>query len=688
MVPVKKPIIAAKAPKAAEPQKRRPRNTELNSSKKVGGFAAAVQKRYQSLNSSKSYDGYPYEEVSLEELAKQSRVSVPELNDIIKAFEDEKGCKVTKVLVSTERGGADGGDDWDGKSIIIQTDCGDFYWGTEDFVPVNSSTDQSVNCAEGEGASGLDSLVNLVKASNATDYDDKMEVLNQSGAYEEELMANAYDKAEDTLTDKYRDKGVGLVMLETSVRNGHGSVDAYTNGGEPGCDTISTYNFEDETEAVWDTIKSWNGDTAGLVDAIAQKVVSLVESNAAEGYALNSSEEPDSVNPSEKDAQPLNSKDMNCAEGLNCDASGISGAQDLLQKFVDDAASKYHTNLTLEWKPYSWKWSPEKTSIQYVIQEHTENSDGDYTMSKITAHPSEVQEFADSVKTFIRETVIPYLVDNAPEVDRIHGLFNDGISYLQLGDFDTNSPDVDKNDYEEEFDSSKNQSMNCAAGGTDVASIVQAALPNVDVPEGYRFSNPRAGQSEGEVVLDLQSVDEAGAPKLVDKIAVASDHGYWYCYHPMKDDGIQFGAQNGDLPSNQIETEADAVEWVTAALQNVVDTNLGGLDSSKNQSMNCSEGDSGTIYTDSGNEVAITDIKVVQNPETNALALFVPENGDDEIPEGFTVIGDVVATASGAPAIEENAETGDDSLNSSKKPPMNRAQRRAAKRGARRPKKR
>jgi hypothetical protein len=264
----------------------------------------------------------------------------------------------------------------------------------------------------------------------------------------------------------------------------------------------------------------------------------------------------------EGDVDSSKKQDMNCSEGLNCDASGISGAQDLLQKFVDDAASKYHTNLTLEWKPYSWKWSPEKTSIQYVIQEHTENSDGDYTMSEITAHPSEVQEFANSVKTFIRETVIPYLVDNAPEVDRIHGLFNDGSSYLQLGDFDTDSPDVDKNDYEEE------------------------------------------------------------------------------------------------------------------------------LDSSKNQSMNCSEGESGTIYTDSGNEVAITDIKVVQNPETNALALFVPENGDDEIPEGFTVIGDVIATASGAPAIEENAETGDDSLNSSKKPPMNRAQRRAAQRGARRPKKR
>ena len=272
---------------------------------------------------------------------------------------------------------------------------------------------------------------------------------------------------------------------------------------------------------------------------------------------------------------------MNCSEELNCDASGISGAQDLLQKFVEDAASKFHTNLTLEWKPYSWKWSPEKKEIQYVIQEHTENSDGDYTMSEITGHPSAVKEFVNSARTFIQETVIPYLVDNAPEVTRIDGLFNDGISYLNLGDFNTDAPDVDNSDYDEELDSSKNQSMNCSEDSDEV--------------------------------------------------------------NPSEKDGA---------------------------------------------SVNCSEGESGTIYTESGNEVAITDIKIVQNPQTNALALFVPENGDDEIPEGFTVIGDVIATAAGEPAIEENAETGDDSLNSSKKPPMNRAQRRAAQRGARRPKKR
>lgn len=161
MVGVNKPIRKT-GDSAQNAPKRRPRNTELNSSKKpLTGLAAAVQKRCQSLNSSKSYDGYSYEEVSLEQLANESGVSVPELTETIRALESEKGCKVTKILVSTEREKADLGDEWDGKSIIVQTDCGDFYWGTDEFVPVNSSKDQSVNCeAKSAKVSGTVTIYN------------------------------------------------------------------------------------------------------------------------------------------------------------------------------------------------------------------------------------------------------------------------------------------------------------------------------------------------------------------------------------------------------------------------------------------------------------------------------------------------------------------------------------------------
>lgn len=59
------------------------------------------------------------------------------------------------------------------------------------------------------------------------------------------------------------------------------------------------------------------------------------------------------------------------------------------------------------------------------------------------------------------------------------------------------------------------------------------------------------------------------------------------------------------------------------------------------------------ITTESGNEVSMQDIKIVQNPDTNELAIFIPEDEDETIPEGFSVIGMVVPdTLDSAPAIE------------------------------------
>lgn len=59
------------------------------------------------------------------------------------------------------------------------------------------------------------------------------------------------------------------------------------------------------------------------------------------------------------------------------------------------------------------------------------------------------------------------------------------------------------------------------------------------------------------------------------------------------------------------------------------------------------------ITTESGNEVSMQDIKIVQNPDTNELAIFIPEDEDETIPEGFSVIGMVVPdTLGSAPVIE------------------------------------
>lgn len=483
-------------------------------------------------------------------------------------------------------------------------------------------------------ASDLDRLVGAVKASGATDYDDKLGVLQSTYAYEEQLMADAYYKAEQKLSELY---GIPNIMLETSVRHGRGRVDAFTDGGAPGCATLSAYDFQDETNAMWDLIKSWSGDTAGLIDAAAQKIVDLVEVNAegsdyayapdgdldsACGDKLNSSEEPDSVNPSEKDAQSLNSE----------------GGRELTLDFIKQIASTLNPEMP-------------QADVDKMVTDEYEAEKYDHPDYP---EPDLLHQLLWDSYGIHEEDVI-----NAPSLDRDYLL-----SISERADIDYNS--------------SKNQSMNCSEIGE-----------RWKTPEEYQeaLDESRKAIEEGDNFHKFSvAVDKDGFGSIWAYVYTPSDKpGVCVSVEPDGDGTMIFNRKTA------VDINLDDLESVTADLINQAKEELGGaagVDSSKKQDMNCSAGESGTVYTESGNEIAITDIKVVQNPQTNELALFVPENGDDEIPEGFTVIGTVISDTSETPAIEENAETGDDSLNSSKKPPMNRAQRRAAQRGARRPKKR
>lgn len=126
----------------------------------------------------------------------------------------------------------------------------------------------------------------------------------------------------------------------------------------------------------------------------------------------------------------------------------------------------------------------------------------------------------------------------------------------------------------------------------------------------------------------------------------------------------------------------------------------GELDSSK-RSMNCSADTEQKITTESGNEISMSDIKIVQNPETNELALYIPENDEDTIPDGYVIIGNVVPGGAEVDEVESEEHSDDDqadengegaeeldsskkSVNSSK---LNRAARRRAKKAERSKKK-
>ena len=95
------------------------------------------------------------------------------------------------------------------------------------------------------------------------------------------------------------------------------------------------------------------------------------------------------------------------------------------------------------------------------------------------------------------------------------------------------------------------------------------------------------------------------------------------------------------------------------------------------QKMNCSEdtdfeGDDAdfvedvdnVVVDDEGNAVEVDAMLIVQDPETNEISLFIPDNESDDVPESLNIIGEVIS-----------ADTVD--LDSSKKQRALRANRRS-----------
>lgn len=106
------------------------------------------------------------------------------------------------------------------------------------------------------------------------------------------------------------------------------------------------------------------------------------------------------------------------------------------------------------------------------------------------------------------------------------------------------------------------------------------------------------------------------------------------------DNGVYLWDEGGDL------VDVDELDSSCGAKLNSADDESGDHASDTEGGESVGEGaEVAMITTESGNEVALSDIKIVQNPDTNELALFVKESEDDEIPEGFVVIADAAQAA-------------------------------------------
>lgn len=178
-----------------------------------------------------------------------------------------------------------------------------------------------------------------------------------------------------------------------------------------------------------------------------------------------------------------------------------------------------------------------------------------------------------------------------------------------------------------------------------------------------------------------KTYDEARNVLMSDEYGYDMLWDYFEEYMPKlgEEVGKQIDMQNGETADvffntmAECSTEEEFIRKVQEQLQKYSSLSVDSSACSDNtaKALNCSseepEGDADggesvaegvdasdiKITTESGNEVSMQDIKIVQNPDTNELAIFIPEDEEETIPEGFTVIGMVVPDAVGStPAIE------------------------------------
>lgn len=183
-----------------------------------------------------------------------------------------------------------------------------------------------------------------------------------------------------------------------------------------------------------------------------------------------------------------------------------------------------------------------------------------------------------------------------------------------------------------------NSSLNCEAGSAKVSGTVTIYndFADLDNDTTERLLRSRIEKAVPGAKVDFEKVNDTDVKVKID------------C--PDADaEKVRLAVETSDV-TKSVDWESSTKEFDSAKN---VDKNVGGttLNSSAEHEGDADGGESVgegvdasdiKITTESGNEVSMLDIKIVQNPDTNELAIFIPEDENETIPEGFSVIGMVV----------------------------------------------
>lgn len=194
-----------------------------------------------------------------------------------------------------------------------------------------------------------------------------------------------------------------------------------------------------------------------------------------------------------------------------------------------------------------------------------------------------------------------------------------------------------------------NSSLNCESGSAKVSGTVTIYndFANLDNDTTERLLRSRIEKAVPDAKVDFEKVNDTDVKVKIDCPDADAEKARLAVESSDVTKSVDW-----ESATKELDSAKDADKTVEGTPLNSSTEPEGDADGGESVAEGVDASDI-KITTESGNEVSMQDIKIVQNPDTNELAIFIPEDEDETIPEGFAVIGMVVPDAVGStPAIE------------------------------------
>ncbi len=343
-----------------------------------------------------------------------------------------------------------------------------------------------------------------------------------------------------------------------------------------------------------------------------------------------------------KNRRPRNAE-LNSSKKIT---DGLSARTRILQRLNCNLGSE-------DWEKYFNRMTDQEVAEQFsipvetVIEDNEKIKSGNY--GEVVGHYLLKPEYENKLDAaeyayldILADGTVGYaLGEGGGLATRFYSVTLDDVLNAMNGDDDLDSSCGDKTDAD--------SSLNCEAGSAKVSGTVTIYndFADLDNDTTERLLRSRIEKAVPGAKVDFEKVNDTDVKVNIDCPDADADKARLAVESSDVTKSVDW-----ESATEELDSAKDADKTAESTTLNSSTEPEGDADGGESVSEGVDASDI-KITTESGNEVSMQDIKIVQNPDTNELAIFIPEDEEETIPEGFSVIGMVVPdTLNSTSAIE------------------------------------